>query len=117
MASTSPRTRNYAQAVRRMLDAEPQLVHLGDRKGGTPLHRAVMASALDAITLLVDPGADVHALHGRFLANAPGYAAVDFQPIDLALFWHGRGDVDIARLLLQRVGTERSVRCRSLRRF
>ncbi len=96
---------NDAEAVRRMLDAEPQLVHRGDRKGGTPLHRAVIASALDVVTLLLDRGADVHALHGSGPGDASGYAAVDFQPIDLALFWHGRRDVEIARLLLQRGAT------------
>ena len=96
---------NDAEAVRRMLDAEPQLVHRGDRKGGTPLHRAVMASALDVITLLLDRGADVHALHGSGPGDASGYTAVDFQPIDLALFWHGRRDLEIARLLLQRGAT------------
>ena len=32
-----------------MLDADPHLVELGDRKGGTPLHRAVLASAHEAI--------------------------------------------------------------------
>ena len=96
---------NDAEAVRRMLDAEPQLVHRGDRKGGTPLHRAVVASALDVTTVLLDRGADVHALHGSGPGDASGYAAVDFQPIDLALFWHGRGDVEIARLLLQRGAT------------
>jgi ankyrin repeat protein len=93
---------NDAEAVRRMLEAEPQLVHRGDRKGGTPLHRAVMASAPEVITLLLDRGANIHALHGSGPGDASGYAAVDFQPIDLALFWHGRGDVETARLLLQR---------------
>ena len=52
--------------------------------------------------LLLDRGADIHALHGAGPGDDAGYAAVDFQPIDLALFWHGRGDVDTARLLLAR---------------
>jgi ankyrin repeat protein len=93
---------NDVDAVRRILDADPLLVHRGDRKGGTPLHRAVAASAHDAIGALLDRGADVHALHGSGPGDAAGYAALDFQPIDLALFWHGRGDLDTARLLLRR---------------
>lgn len=86
--------------VRRLLDAQPDLVHLGDRKGGTPLHRAVAASARRAIELLLDRGADVHALHGRGVGDAAGYAPADFQPIDVAL-WK-RGDLETARLLVAR---------------
>jgi ankyrin repeat protein len=96
---------NDADAVRRILDAEPLLVHRADRKGGTPLHRAVAASAHDVIGVLLDRGADIHALHGSGAGDASGYAAADFQPIDLALFWHGRGDVDTTRLLLRRGAT------------
>ena len=88
--------------VRRMLDREPELVNRGDRKGGTPLHRAVLAAAHETINLLLDRGADIHARHGSGRGDDLGYAAVDFQPIDLALFWHGRADVETARLLLRR---------------
>jgi ankyrin repeat protein len=88
--------------VRKMLDAEPELVHRGDSQGGTALHRAVAASAGKVIELLLDRGADIHAVHGSGPGNAAGYAAVDFQPIDLALFWHGRRDIKTARLLLER---------------
>lgn len=93
---------NDTEGLRRMLDAEPRLVHLGSRKGATPLHWAVMASAHAAIEVLLDRGADIHALHGAGPGDTVGYAPVDYQPIDLALFWHGRGDVDTARLLLDR---------------
>ena len=41
-------------------------------------------------------------MHGSGPGNAAGYAAVDFQPIDLALFWHGRRDIKTARVLLDR---------------
>ena len=92
---------NDVEAVRAMLDAEPRLVHRGDRKGGTPLHRAAAASAHHVIALLLDRGADIHALHGSGPGDASGYAAVDFQPIDLALFWHGRNDIETARLLIE----------------
>ena len=92
--------------VRALLDAEPGLVHLSDRSGSTPLHRAVAASAREAASLLLDRGADIHALHGAGARSERGYAAVDFQPIDLALwngpFWGIRGDFETARLLLAR---------------
>ena len=91
--------------LRALLDAEPHLVHLSDRAGGTPLHRAVAASARDAVKLLHDRGADLHALHGAGSGSERGYAAVDLQPIDLALwngpFWGVRGDIETARLLLE----------------
>lgn len=90
------------ETVRRMLDAEPGLVHRGDRKGGTPLHRAAAAGARGVVALLLDRGADVHAVHGAGPGDEAGYAAAGFQPIDLALFWHGRGDLETAHLLLAR---------------
>ena len=93
---------NDAEGLRRMLDADPRLVHIGSRKGATPLHWAVMASAHEAIEVLLDRGADIHALHGAGQGDTVGYAPVDYQPIDLALFWHNRGDVNTARLLLDR---------------
>jgi ankyrin repeat protein len=96
---------NDVDRVRRMLDAKPQLIRRGDRKGGTPLHRAVLASAHGVIDVLLDRGADIHARHGSGPGDAASYAAVDFQPIDLALFWHGRGDFETARLLLDRGAT------------
>ncbi len=89
-----------------LLDADPQLVHNSDRAGGTPLHRAVAASTRDVVRLLLDRGANINALHGAGKASERGYPAVDFQPIDLALwrgpFWGARGDIETARLLLER---------------
>lgn len=93
---------NDVESVRRLLDADPSLVHLGDRKGATPLHRAVLGSAHAVIDLLLDRGADIHARHGGGPGDAESYAAVDFQPIDLALFWRARGDVATARQLIGR---------------
>ena len=97
------------ERVRALLDAEPQLVHLSDRAGGTPLHRAVAASARKVVKLLLDRGADLHALHGAGPGSERGYAAVDLQPIDLAFwsgpFWGVRGDIETARLLLERGAT------------
>ena len=95
--------------VRSLLDAEPELVHRTDRAGGTPLHRAVAASATEVIALLLDRRADIHALHGAGPGSESGYAAAEFQPIDLALwtgpFWGVRGDLETARLLLDRGAT------------
>jgi ankyrin repeat protein len=95
-----------AEQVRTLLDADPQLIHRCDHQGGTPLHRAVAASARDVIELLLDRGADIHATHGSGPGSERGYAAADFQPIDLAFwtgsFWGMRGDLDTARLLKER---------------
>jgi ankyrin repeat protein len=92
--------------VSALLDAEPPLVHLIDRSGSTPLHRAVAASEPEVVALLLDRGADIHALHGNGPRSDRGYAPIDFQAIDLALwtgpFWSVRGDVETARLLLSR---------------
>jgi len=92
--------------VRELLDANPQLVHCIDRAGGTPLHRAVAAAEREMVGLLLDRGADIHAVHGAGPGSASGYAAAGFQPIDLALwngpFWGIRGDIETARLLIDR---------------
>jgi ankyrin repeat protein len=89
-----------------VLDNDPQLVHRVNRAGGTPLHRAVASSAHDVVKLLLDRGADIHALHGAGPGSSKGYAAAYFQPIDLALwtgpFWGLRGDIETARLLIDR---------------
>ena len=89
--------------MRLLLDGDPQLVHRVDRAGGTPLHRAVAASAREMVGLLLDRGADIHALHAAGPGSSSGYAAAYFQPIDLALwagpFWNRRGDFETARML------------------
>ena len=64
------------ERVRALLDAEPQLVHLSDRAADTPLHRAVAVSAREVVKLLLDRGADLHALHGAGPGSERGYAAV-----------------------------------------
>jgi ankyrin repeat protein len=93
---------NHVEGVRHLLDIDPLLVSRIDRKGGTPLHRAAESSARDAIELLLDRGADVNALHGAGASDDDGYAPIDHQAIDLALFFQGRADVETARLLLRR---------------
>ena len=92
--------------VSTLLDADPQLVHRRDRAGGTPLHQAVAASEGEVVALLLERGADIHAVHASGPGSESGYAAAGFQPIDLAFwtgpFWGVRGDLEIARLLLNR---------------
>jgi ankyrin repeat protein len=70
--------------VRALVDADPTLLNLGDRTGGTPLHRAVLGSARSIVRLLLDRGADVHATHGGGVPTT----AMCAQAIDLAL-WGG----------------------------
>ncbi len=94
-----------AARVEDLLRAGPQLVHVRDRSGATPLHRAVAASKHELVRILLDHGADIHALCGAGAASVHGYAAPDFQPIDLALwngFWGVRGDTTMAQMLLAR---------------
>jgi ankyrin repeat protein len=92
--------------VTALLDNDPRLVHRVDRAGGTPLHRAIASSAREVVALLLEKGADIHALHGAGPGSTSGYAAAYFQPIDLALwrgpFWGVRGDIESAKLLLDK---------------
>ncbi len=88
--------------VRRMVDADPDLVHSTTRLGSTVLHRAVAAQDKAMIALLIDRGADLHARHGAGPGSDEGYPPVDSEPIDIALFWRGRYDLDTARLLRER---------------
>jgi ankyrin repeat protein len=78
------------QRVRKLLDADPSLVNRGDRAGGTPLHRATAGSSHEVIELLLDRGADIHAIHGLGLGSSGGFAPYDVQAIDIAL-WGGFG--------------------------
>jgi ankyrin repeat protein len=86
--------------LRVLLDSDATLVNLGDRAGGTPLHRAVIGRSGEVVTLLLDRGADVH---------ARGFER-DVEPIDLAI-WGERTEqgnvhsVDVARLLVSRGAT------------
>src|SRR4051812_3015753 len=76
--------------VRQLLDADPSLITRGDRAGGTPLHRATAGSSREVIELLLDRGADIHAIHGAGLGASSGFAPHDVQAIDIAL-WGGFG--------------------------
>jgi ankyrin repeat protein len=90
------------RTVRALLDGDPGLVHRSDRTGGTPLHRAVVGRAKAVVALLIDRGADVHAIHGAGLGSRSGYAPENLQPIDLAI-WGGPPSV---RLPGWRMGVE-----------
>ena len=76
--------------VRALLDADPSLLNRGDRAGGTPLHRAVEASARDVVELLLDRGANIDAVHGTSRGAGSGYWPYDVQAIDIAI-WGGLG--------------------------
>ena len=88
------------------LDEEPHLLERADAAGGTPLHRAAAAGARAVLALLLERGADLHARHGAGPGSSRGYAPVDFEPVDLALwtgpFWNVRGDLETARWLVDR---------------
>src|SRR5687768_3130148 len=85
--------------VRALAAADPTLVHRGDRSGGTPLHRAVIGRARRVVELLLDLGSDIHAIHGDGPGSAAGYAPVDLQPIDLAI-WGGPCQVPSLRVFV-----------------
>jgi ankyrin repeat protein len=72
--------------VRELLDADASPVRLGDRAGGTALHRAVIGRARAVVDLLLARGADIHAIHGEGLGTREGYAPENLQAIDLAIW-------------------------------
>ena len=82
--------------VRAFLDQQPSLVHDINRAGGHPLHRAVIGGSADVVTLLLDRGADIHAIHGAGVGSFEGYAPQDKQPIDLAI-WGGPRQAPLSR--------------------
>jgi ankyrin repeat protein len=75
--------------VRALLDADPDLLDCGDRGGGTPLHRAVIGRARGVVKLLLERGANIHAIHGAGLGASAGVSPNGTQAIDLAI-WGGR---------------------------
>jgi len=82
--------------VRAFLDQQPSLVHDINRAGGHPLHRAVIGGSADVVMLLLDRGADIHAIHGAGIGSLAGYAPQDKQPIDLAI-WGGPRRLSVSK--------------------
>ena len=72
--------------VRELLDADSTLLNRGDPAGGTPLHRAVVGRSRRVVELLLDRGADIHAIHGVGLGSPGGFGPQDVQAIDLAVW-------------------------------
>ena len=98
---------NDVAGVRQILDADPSLLERGDRSGGSPLHRAVMGSARALVELLLDRGANIHAVHSTSRGGGGGWWTADVQAIDLAIWgWNNlapsKRDFTTARLLLAR---------------
>ena len=98
-------SRGDTDEVRRLLDADPDLVDVGNEAGASPLHRAVGRGVHELAKLLLDRGANVHAV----LSSARGLGGgfwTDLQAIDLAI-WDGRrpADARIIRLLLDHGAT------------
>ena len=85
------------QRVRELLDADPSLIDLGDRAGGTPLHRAVVGRSQKVVEFLLDRGANIHAIHGVGLGAGAGFGSQDTQAIDLAI-WGLRAPASAAAL-------------------
>src|SRR5262245_54520861 len=90
-----------------MLDADPSLLERGDRTGGSPLHRAVTGSARAVVELLLERGANIHAVHSTSRGGSGGWWTTDVQAIDLAIWgWNNlapsKRDFATARLLLTR---------------
>jgi ankyrin repeat protein len=98
-------TRGATREVRRLLDANPGLVDVGNEIGASPLHRAVGRGVHKLAALLLDRGANVHAV----LSSARGLRGgfwTDLQAIDLAI-WDGRrpGNRRMIELLLEHGAT------------
>lgn len=58
-------TQGDVDAIARMLDEDPDLLHVTDVNGWQPLHEAVRSGSAEAVRLLVSRGADVHARTAR----------------------------------------------------
>jgi ankyrin repeat protein len=95
------------ECVRQFLDDDATLLERGDGAGGTPLHRAVLGSARRVIELVLDRGANIHAVHSVAWGGRKGWWAQDLQPIDIAIWGSNthappKRDFQTAQLLLAR---------------
>jgi len=73
----------HVSLVRSLLDGDPTLLNRGDTWGATPLQRAVIGYSRRVVTLLLDRGADVHAIHPAGTSRHQ-----QMQAIDIAI-WGG----------------------------
>lgn len=98
-------TREDTRETRRLLDANPGLVDVGNEIGASPLHRAVGRGVHELAALLLERGANVHAVLSAARGLGGGFWT-DLQAIDLAI-WDGRrsGDRRMIRLLLEHGAT------------
>jgi ankyrin repeat protein len=54
-------TQGDSDRILRLLDEQPDLLHVRDSNGWQPLHEAVRSGSVDTVRLLVSRGADLHA--------------------------------------------------------
>src|SRR6478736_6668407 len=71
--------------VRAFLDQQPSLVDDINRAGGHPLHRAAIGGSADVVTLLLDRGAEIHALHAAGIGSVEGCPPEASLPIPPAI--------------------------------
>ena len=76
-------------SLRALLDADPAAVHAFSGDGWTPLHLAAAFAGPEAVRLLLDRGADVHAVSRNPQQNQPLHAALALS-----------GNLETVRLLL-----------------
>jgi ankyrin repeat protein len=84
------------KTLRELLDTDATLVNCGGRRGMTPLDCAVLCRSHPAVELLLDRGANIHAL-----------SSDDLQAIDFAVWGEERQapDPEMTRLLVSRGAT------------
>ena len=70
--------------ARRMLDADPGLVHARNKLGKTPLHQAITAATDETMRLLIERGADVNAQDNTGLT-----------PLHVAAWWSVTARADL----------------------
>jgi ankyrin repeat protein len=81
--------------IRALLNADPSLLHLGSRRGLTPLHCAAIGGSRAAVNFLLDRGANIHARN-----------PADLEPIDFTITGeHPTVREEVARLLILRGAT------------
>jgi ankyrin repeat protein len=83
------------EALSRSL-ATPSNVNAYAYDGWTPLHLAAFFGRLASARLLLDSGADLHAISSNALTNTPLHAATAGKHVEVALLLHQRGGDPLA---------------------